>query len=57
MRFAASVKPRSASIEAVKIRADGTRVPLGLLCAYHRNPLINAWLQFRVWLNARRRPQ
>jgi hypothetical protein len=45
---AASVPLKSASIEAVIIRRDGTRVPLGKVAVYHRNPLIRAWQQFRL---------
>ena len=30
---------KQASIEAVVIRADGTRENLGTICYYHRNPL------------------
>ncbi len=29
----------SAEVEAVKILADGTRVPLGTISYWHRNPL------------------
>ena len=29
----------SAEVEAVKILADGTRVPLGTIAYWHRNPL------------------
>lgn len=30
---------RAATIEAVVIRADGTRQALGIIAFYHRNPL------------------
>lgn len=40
--------PRAASIDAVLIRADGTQVPIGTVSAYHSNPLINAWRQWRA---------
>lgn len=37
--FGAGVKPRSAEISAVVIRADGRREELGTIAYYHRNPL------------------
>jgi hypothetical protein len=30
---------KSVSIQAVKITADGQRIPLGTVAYYHRNPL------------------
>jgi hypothetical protein len=30
---------KSATVEAVIIKADGTRVPLGVIAAYHKNPI------------------
>lgn len=30
---------KSVQVEAVKILADGTRVPLGVISYWHRNPL------------------
>jgi hypothetical protein len=40
----------SAEIEAVIIRADGTRVNLGTIAYYHRNPLkrLIYWLKTRI---------
>jgi hypothetical protein len=34
---------KSLEIEAVKILADGTRVPLGVISTWHRNPVIRFW--------------
>ncbi len=34
---------REASIEAVIIRADGSREDLGVIAYYHRNPLRRLW--------------
>jgi len=39
----ATGKPREVSIEAVVIRADGTREDLGTISYWHRNP-IRRWL-------------
>lgn len=39
MNFNATSKPREAKIEAVVIRANGTRQNLGTIAYYHRNPL------------------
>lgn len=41
--FGAGVDPKSASISAVIIRADGTKVELGTVAYYSRNPLKMAW--------------
>lgn len=38
-----SVKIKSASIEAVVIRADGSRQKLGVVSYWHRNPLKRLW--------------
>jgi len=46
---------RQVTMRATKIQADGTRVPLGVVSAWHRNPIVNAWLQLKVWLGRRRR--
>lgn len=34
---------REASIHAVKILKDGTRVDLGCVAYYHKNPIIRLW--------------
>lgn len=34
---------KEASIEAVIIKADGTRVNLGVIAYHHQNPLKRAW--------------
>lgn len=39
----ASSSPKSMEIAAVKILADGTRVDLGVLSRWHRNPLVRLW--------------
>lgn len=44
--FEASSKPVSIEVEAVKITADGRRIPLGTIAYYHRNPLRRLW--FRI---------
>jgi hypothetical protein len=36
-------KPKEAYIEAVIIRADGTRVNLGRVSYWHRNPFRRLW--------------
>lgn len=38
-----SGKVKEARIEAVIIRADGSREDLGTISYYHRNPLKRAW--------------
>lgn len=46
----------SAQISAVKILADGTRVPLGVVAYYHRNPLRRlAWRVKQAWIRLRTR--
>ena len=39
----ASSSPKSMEISAVKILADGTRVDLGVLTRWHRNPFVRLW--------------
>lgn len=40
---------KQATIEAVIIRADGTRVPLGVISYWHKNPLKRwAWRMKRA---------
>jgi len=39
MRMEASSNVKQAEMEAVIIRADGTREYLGVIAYYHRNPL------------------
>jgi hypothetical protein len=36
-------RPREMSISAVVIRADGSRVDLGTVAYWHRNPLKRFW--------------
>lgn len=38
---------KSASIHAVKIKADGTRIPLGVVAYWHRNPLRRWWWRIK----------
>lgn len=48
-------KVKEVTVEAVKVLADGTRVPLGVVASYHSNPfkrwyynlkrIISKWLQ------------
>jgi hypothetical protein len=41
---------KAMEISAVKILADGTKVPLGTICTWHRNPLINLWRNLKLKL-------
>jgi hypothetical protein len=43
----ATSQVKSASIEAVVIRADGTREDLGEISYWHRNPLRRFWWRLR----------
>ena len=43
---------KSASIQAVKILADGTRVPLGTIAYTNRNPLKVLWWKFKRLIGA-----
>lgn len=54
MSAAAGINARSASIEMVVIKADGTRIPVGTVAAYHRNPLIRAWREWKARRNLAR---
>lgn len=47
---------KSVSIRAVKIRADGTQVDLGVISAWHRNPLVRWWWNLKIAVRALRRP-
>ena len=38
-KLTAQSNVKMAAVQAVIIRADGTRVPLGTVAYYHRNPL------------------
>lgn len=40
-------KPRAAEVQAVVIRADGTREDLGVIAYWHRNPLKRLWFFIR----------
>jgi hypothetical protein len=47
----AGVALREASIDAVVIRADGRREPLGVIAYYHKNPLRRMlWRLMHVFL-------
>lgn len=35
------------TLEAIVIRADGRRENLGVIAAYHRNPLMRLWYRIR----------
>lgn len=50
MKISSSAKFKSAEISAVKIRADGTVVDLGVISTWHRNPIIRWWRQLRLAL-------
>ena len=39
---------KSASLEAVIIRADGTRENLGTIAYWHKNPLRRIWFWLRI---------
>jgi len=43
----------SATVEAVVIRADGTREDLGVVAYYHQNPLKQWLYNLRRWLGQR----
>lgn len=40
MQDAARSRPKEVSIEAVVIRADGKKHPLGVVSYWHRNPIM-----------------
>lgn len=44
---AAKQKMKQTTIEAVVIRADGTREDLGVISYWHRNPLRRLWWRIR----------
>ncbi len=48
MQIPGSVPFKSTEITAVKILADGTRIELGTIASWHRNPIINAWRQLKL---------
>lgn len=41
------VPVKSVALEATVIRADGSTEPLGVIAAWHRNPLKRLWLRLR----------
>lgn len=47
MNVNAASNVKSAELQAVIIRADGTRVELGTIAYYHRNPFKRAWFALR----------
>jgi hypothetical protein len=49
----ANVKPRSATVEAVITRADGTVEKLGVIAYHHRNPVRSFFVN--LWISIRRR--
>lgn len=55
MAEAAHSKPTETSIEAVVIRADGTREDLGTVAYWHANPVRRVLGQAKVKLGERRR--
>jgi hypothetical protein len=48
----ASRRVKEASIQAVKILADGTRVPLGTSAYASRNPIKVLWWKFKRLIGA-----
>lgn len=54
IQMGAGINPRSASIEAVIIRADGTREYLGEVAYYHRNPLKHLWWHIKHFFKGAR---
>jgi len=51
-----NAKCKSASIEAVITRADGTVEKLGVISYYHSNPLMVLLWKVKRWLTSLRRP-
>jgi hypothetical protein len=49
-------QPQSMQLEAVIIRADGTREPLGAIASWHRNPIIRFWRYWVRGIKGRFRP-
>jgi hypothetical protein len=47
MEFSSKGPVKSATLEAVIIRADGTREDLGVIARYERNPLRRAYFVVR----------
>lgn len=41
-------KIKQIELEAVVIRADGTREDLGLVAYHHSNPVLNAWGNLKI---------
>lgn len=50
IQFGSNVEPKMASIEAVIIKADGTRVNLGAIAYYHKNPLKRFWWKVKRFI-------
>lgn len=50
MNVVAKTPPKMMSISAVVIRADGTRVNLGEVAYYHKNPLKRLFWRVKRWL-------
>lgn len=46
MDVVATTIVKTATVSAVIIRADGTRVDLGVISRYHKNPLKRMWFKF-----------
>lgn len=49
MKTAARAGVKSVEVQAVIIRADGTREQLGTLGYWHRNPLVRLYRRARGW--------
>lgn len=50
MKIATAIPCKSITLEAVVIRADGSRQDLGAIAYYHRNPLMRAAYHIKRWL-------
>lgn len=44
---------KSATVEATIIKADGTRIPLGTIAAWHRNPVKRLAHNLWCWIKGR----
>jgi len=53
MEATASTPIRTATVSAVIIRADGTRVDLGVVSRYHKNPIKRLWFKFTEYFRVR----
>ncbi len=55
MNLGAKFKPKSIQVEMVVTKADGRVIDLGVVDAYHRNPLIRLWLMLKIAYRVRQR--